>query len=125
MDLYRENILHHYRHPLNYGHLTGPDIVIQDANPSCGDSITIEIQCKKGKDGTHVTDIRFTGEGCAIHQASASMLTDAVKHKSVDEIMTLDLPFVQELLGITLTPSRVKCALLPLEAIQKAVRCVS
>lgn len=121
MDLYREAILEHYKNPHNFGHLDGADVITQDANPSCGDKISIEIRMIE-KDGiTIVSDITFTGEGCAIHQASASMLTDDVKQKSIEEIMKLNLEHVQQLLGTTLTPSRVKCALLPLEAIQKAI----
>jgi nitrogen fixation NifU-like protein len=84
---------------------------------SCGDKIRIEIILS----GNRIEDIRFTGEGCAINQAAASMLTEKVKGKSVAEIMKLDLQYVEGLLGTTLTPSRVKCAMLPLEAIQKAI----
>lgn len=122
MDLYRETIIGHYKHPQNFGHLDGADITVSDTNPSCGDRISVEIRFSGTGPDRKVTDIRFTGEGCAIHQASASMLTESVKQKSTADILKMDLDYVQKLLGTTLTPSRVKCALLPLETIQKAVQ---
>src|SRR3989344_1101215 len=118
MDLYRENILDHYKHPRNFGHLDGANVVSEEVNMSCGDKIRIEILL----DDKMIKDIRFSGEGCAINQASASMLTEKVKDMSSDEIMKLELKDVEHLLGTTLTPSRVKCALLPLDAIQKAIQ---
>lgn len=120
MDLYRENILDHYKHPRNFGHLDGANISSEEINMSCGDKIRIEINVNDGA----VRDIRFSGEGCAINQASASMLTEKVIGMSIAEVMKLDLEYIEGLLGTTLTPSRVKCALLPLEAIQKALQSV-
>lgn len=117
MDLYREEILDHYKHPRNFGHLKGANILSEEINVSCGDRVIIEIKTT----GKIVRDIRFSGQGCAINQASASMLTELVKGMSVRAIMKLTLQDVEKLLGTTLTPSRVKCALLPLEVIQKAV----
>lgn len=117
MDLYREHILDHYKHPRNFGHLDGANISSEEINMSCGDKIRMEIIV----DGNLIKDIRFSGEGCAINQASASMLTEKVKGLRIDEVMTLNLQYVERLLGTTLTPSRVKCAMLPLEAIQKAI----
>lgn len=122
MDLYREQILDHYKHPRNFGHLDGAHVVSEEINVSCGDKIIIEILLSTDKKS--VADIRFSGEGCAINQASASMLTEVVQGMTITDVMKLDLPFVEKLLGSTLTPSRVKCALLPLEAIQKAVHSV-
>lgn len=124
-DLYRENILDHYKHPRNFGHLEGADVKSEEINVSCGDRIVVEIKLQKNKANAQVVeDIRFSGEGCAIDQASASMLTEKVIGMTVSEIMKLDRAYVESLLGTTLTPSRVKCAILPLEAIQKAVQIV-
>ena len=129
MDLYRENILDHYKHPRNFGNLQGADVKSEEINVSCGDRIVIEValkvtgkpQSNRGKKVTVIDAIRFSGEGCAINQASASMLTEKAIGMSVERVMKLDLAYVEKLLGTTLTPSRVKCAMLPLEAIQKAV----
>ncbi len=122
MDLYREVILDHYKHPRNFGHLSGANVTSEEINVSCGDRIVIEIAVHgSGKTPRVIADIRFSGEGCAINQASASMLTEKVKGMDVGAVMKLTLDDVQSLLGTTLTPSRVKCAVLPLEAIQKAI----
>jgi len=117
MDLYRENILDHYKHPRNFGHLDAANAVSEEVNVSCGDKIRVELLV----DGNVVTDIRFSGEGCAINQASASMLTEKVKGMNTSDIRTLTLRDIETLLGTILTPSRVKCAVLPLEAIHKAL----
>ncbi len=132
MDLYREQILDHYKNPRNFGHLEGADVVSEEINVSCGDKITIEIKfatnnqkstpIKSGSKVIHA--IRFSGEGCAINQASASMLTEKVTGMTASDVMKLGLSDIQELLGTRLTPSRVKCAILPLEAIQKAINSV-
>lgn len=120
MDMYRELILDHYKHPRNFGHLDHVDASSEAYNATCGDKMRIEIQALAGKVKS-IQDVRFSGEGCAISQASASMLTESIKGKSVDSIMKLTLEDVLVLLGTELTPSRVKCALLPLEVLQKAV----
>jgi len=122
MDLYRDVILDHYKNPRNYGRLEHPDAASDDANPSCGDRISVGIRFAGSEGERRVGDIRFTGEGCAIHTASASMLTEKVKGMYVADILTLTRADVEKLLGTTLTPSRVKCALLPLEAIQQAIQ---
>ncbi len=125
MDLYREQILDHYKHPRNFGHLEGADVKSEEINMSCGDRIVIELKLTpNGESPQKIIDIRFSGEGCAINQASASMLTEKVTGMETSEVMKLDLSFVESLLGTTLTPSRVKCAILPLEAIQKAIQSV-
>ncbi len=116
MDIYREVILDHYKHPRNFGHLEKPAIIAQDSNISCGDKIVMEIRYKN-----KIEDIRFFGEGCAISQASASMLTEKVKGKEKSEVVKLKLDDITTMLGTTLTPSRVKCAMLPLEVLQKAL----
>lgn len=110
----------HYKHPRNYGHLLRPDAVIEEGNITCGDRIVIEIKFDQKK-GKHVEDIKFSGEGCAISLASASLLTEKAKGMTLEAIMKLTMKDILEMLGITLTPSRVKCALLSLEVLQKGV----
>ncbi len=113
-QLYRELILDHYQHPHNHGTLEDADISYEDTNPLCGDKIRIDMKVRDGV----VEDIKFTGKGCAISQASASMLTDEIKGKPLDEIKHLDKETVFDLIGIPLGPSRVKCALLPLKVVK-------
>ena len=117
MDIYRQTILDHYKHPRNFGHLTRPDAKVEEGNVTCGDRVVMEIKSRKGT----ITDIRFSGEGCAISQASASMLTEKVKGKKVLDVMKLRAGDIVEMLGTTLTPSRTKCATLPLEVLTKAL----
>jgi nitrogen fixation NifU-like protein len=113
-DLYRELILDHYQHPHNHGTIEGADISYEDTNPLCGDKIRIDMKVRDGI----VEDIRFSGKGCAISQASASMLTDEIKGKPLEEIKHLDKQAILDLVGIPLGPTRVKCALLPLKVVK-------
>ena len=117
MDLYRELILDHYKHPRNFGTLEKPDATAQEYNATCGDRIRMEIKTANGK----IEDIKFSGEGCAISQASASMLTEKVKSMGTNAVMKLATDDILALLETTLTPSRIKCAVLPLEVLQKAL----
>jgi len=121
MDLYRETILDHYKNPRNFGHLSGANVTSEEINVSCGDRIVIEMRVESKGKRRIVADMRFSGEGCAINQASASMLSEKVIGMDIKGVMKLTLADVQTMLGTTLTPSRVKCAILPLEAIQKAI----
>lgn len=116
-DFYRENILEHYRNPRNYGHLDHPDLHAEGNNPLCGDEIGIELNVQDGV----VTAIKFHGRGCAISQASASMLTEMVEGKPVEELKNLGKDEILEALGIEVSPARLKCALLPLRAMFYAV----
>lgn len=116
-DLYRELILDHYQHPHNHGEIPSADISYEDSNPLCGDKIRIDIKLKNDI----VEDVKFNGKGCAISQASASMLTDELIGKSLDDIKKLDKKFVLDMLGIPLGPSRIKCALLPLKVVKAGV----
>jgi nitrogen fixation NifU-like protein len=116
-DLYRELILDHYQHPHNHGEIPDADISYEDSNPLCGDKIRIDIKLN----GNIVEQVRFNGKGCAISQASASMLTDELVGKSLDEIKKMDKDFVTNLLGIPLGPARIKCALLPLKVIKAGI----
>ena len=116
-DLYREQILDHYKNPHNYGELSGATHQYHDTNPLCGDEITMFLQV--GDDG-RVNDVHFVGRGCAISQASASILTDEVKGKTLDELKSYGREKVLSDLGITLSPARIKCALLSLKALKGA-----
>ena len=117
MDMYREIILDHYKHPRNFGHLSHASAVANAYNATCGDSIVMEISI----DNKKIADIRFSGTGCAISQASASMLTEKVKEMSISEVEKIKANDIIKMLGTTLTPSRMKCATLPLEVLTKAL----
>ena len=113
-DLYREVILDHYQNPRNYGTLEPADISHEEDNPVCGDRIRLDLRLKDG----HVSEVRFSGHGCAISQASASMLTEAIQGKSLDELKAFGKDDVLDLLGIPLGPVRLKCALLSLKVLK-------
>jgi nitrogen fixation NifU-like protein len=116
-DLYRENILEHYKHPRNKGTLEHPDITYEDANPLCGDKIRMDINVRDGK----IADVRFSGVGCSISQAAASMLCEAIEGKPVDEVKQLGRDDMLEMLGIELGPVRLKCGLLALKTLKAGV----
>jgi nitrogen fixation NifU-like protein len=115
-DFYRDEILEHYTHPHHYGRLENPDISHEESNPLCGDRVRFELQLDG--DGETVQDVRFSGVGCAISKASASMLSDLVVGKTLDEIRHLTREDVLDELGIDLGPVRLKCALLPLKVLK-------
>ncbi|OGK25832.1 SUF system NifU family Fe-S cluster assembly protein [Candidatus Roizmanbacteria bacterium RIFCSPLOWO2_01_FULL_37_13] len=117
MNIYSEVILDHYRYPRNFGSIKDPSKRSVLFNPSCGDKIELDVIFKKDK----VEEIKFRGQGCAISQASASILTDHVLGKAKDELKKIDKEFMIKLLGIELGPNRIKCALLPLEALHKLI----
>jgi nitrogen fixation NifU-like protein len=117
-DLYREIIIEHYKNPSYRGELDPHDITFEDENPLCGDQIRIDLRLDE--DGK-VKEAAFSGHGCAISQASADLLLESIQGKSVDEIKTLSKQDILELLGIELTPVRLKCALLSLKVLKAGV----
>jgi nitrogen fixation NifU-like protein len=117
-DLYRDEILDHYRNPHNFGTLEQPTTVNEGANPLCGDRITLMLAID---DDGNVQDVAFTGRGCAISQASASMLTDEIKGKPLSEIAQLGQQDVLDNLAIEISPARMKCAMLSLDTLRLAV----
>lgn len=117
-DIYREHILEHYKHPQNFGVLKKKDIAVDERNSTCGDTLHLEIHFDaQGR----VDDIAFTGESCAISRASTSLLTETVKKKTRQAISKLTHKEVYALLGVPISPGRAQCALLPLQALRKAV----
>ena len=114
-DIYREIILDHYRNPRNKGKLSGADVSIHDSNPICGDEIDIHLKVEEDK----IKDIKFEGRGCAISQASASMLTEMIIDKPLNTIKDLTKEDILENIGLmNLGPARIKCALLSLKVLK-------
>ncbi len=117
-DMYREVILDHYKNPRNFGTLDPADVSYEDDNPLCGDRIRIDLRLDENQ---RVKEVAFSGHGCAISQASASMLTEEILGKTLDEIRHIGKEQVLELLGIELGPVRLKCALLSLKVLKAGV----
>jgi len=120
-DLYRDYILEHYRAPHNFGTLEHPDAAYEGYNPLCGDRITMMLAIDDAGQTEIISDVAFTGRGCAISQASASLLTDRIKGKPLEEVARIGRADVLEELGIEISPARLKCALLSLDTLQKAL----
>lgn len=119
-DIYREEILDHAKNPRNQGKLVEFDFEYKENNPVCGDTITVQLKLDEQK---KIKEIAFEGNGCTVSQAAASMLFESVKERTVAEIEKLSSKDVLDLLGVeTLTPSRMKCALLSLEALKKGIK---
>ncbi len=117
-ELYKENILEHNRHPHNKKKLSEVSFSEKASNPSCGDSLIIELLIVDSE----VIDAGFSGEGCAISQASTSMFTDKIKGMSIDELRLISPGDVYNLLGIPISPSRSQCALLPYQAVTAIIK---
>ncbi len=115
MQMYREQILDLYENPLNHGALDPHDFSYEEDNPLCGDVIKIDV--RMGEDG-RVTEVAWSGDGCAISQASASLVTEEIKGLTLEEIKKLDKDFILELLGIPLSMARIKCATLSLKVLK-------
>ncbi|MHB1133642.1 MAG: Fe-S cluster assembly sulfur transfer protein SufU [Chloroflexota bacterium] len=114
-DLYRDYILDHYRRPRHKGRLEEADVSHEEHNPLCGDRIVLDLRLEDGR----VKDVRFDGEGCAISQAAASVLTEEILGRSLGELRQLGKKDVLESLGIDeISPARLKCALLPLNTLR-------
>ncbi len=116
-NLYREHILDHYANPRNQGTLDGADISCEWDNPVCGDVVRIDLRLQNGR----VSEARFSGQGCVISMAAASMLTEEIVGKTVEELRALQDEDIFRILGITLGSVRAKCGLLPLQVLQKGL----
>ena len=115
--MYREHILDLYKNPQNFGELKGATQKHREFNPLCGDDIEMQVVISKGQ----VKDVKFKGHGCALSIASSSLITEKAKGMKLEEVMKLTKEDVLELMGIPMGPVRIKCALLPLEALHKTV----
>jgi len=115
-DLYRDNILDHYKNPRNFGELDAHDLEFHDHNPLCGDELGVHIRVEDGK----IADLRFHGHGCAISQAAASISSEELIGMPVDDVGDLSADWVIEQLGINISPTRRKCALLSLKVLRGA-----
>jgi nitrogen fixation protein NifU and related proteins len=113
-QFYREYILDHYRNPRNFGKLEHPDLSHEEDNPLCGDVVGMDFRLRDGV----IEDVRFHGRGCAISQASASLLTERLKGMSLDEAKQIGKEDVLDELGIDISPARLKCALLSLKVLK-------
>ena len=116
-DIYREAILDHSKHPRNKGTLEHPDFTFEDTNPLCGDEIRVDLHVE----GDRVAAVRFSGRGCAISQAAASMLTEMVDGQPVEAVKALTKDDMLEELGVPVSPARLKCALLGLKVMKAAL----
>jgi nitrogen fixation NifU-like protein len=118
LDMYQENILDHYAHPHNKGHLEHADLRAQERNPLCGDEIEVFVSLDAER---RIAEVMFEGQGCAISQAGISMLSDEVKGKTLDELELMTAEDIKELVGVPLSPVRLKCAVLSLQTMHKAL----
>jgi nitrogen fixation protein NifU and related proteins len=120
-DLYRENILEHYKRPHNWSppepELERVDLEFHDVNPLCGDELTVKLEVDTDE---RIAGVRFEGRGCAISQAAASMTSDEIKGMKISDVLALDRSFVLDLLGIDISAQRMKCALLSLKVLKSA-----
>lgn len=116
-SIYREIILEHYRNPSNRGTLDPADFSYEDVNPLCGDEIRIDVRVADD----HVSEIRFSGRGCAVSQASASILTEMAEGKSLDEVKAIGKDELLDEIGIPVSPARMKCAMLGLKVLKAGI----
>ena len=116
-SIYREIILDHYRNPRHKGTLDPADYTYEDTNPLCGDEVRIDLRVRDGA----VSEVAFSGRGCAVSQASASILTELIEGMPLDEVKALTKDDLLEELGIPVSPARMKCALLPLKVLKAGI----
>jgi nitrogen fixation NifU-like protein len=117
-DLYRQELLELYRNPPNKGAVLKPDIRTEESNPLCGDEVEITVRLdKQGR----ITDALFEGKGCVISMASTSLLLEKIKGKTIAEVSAMSTEDLLDMLGLNLTPTRVKCAALPLVTLKKGI----
>src|SRR3989344_4787601 len=116
-DIYRENIIDHFKNPRNYGEIVEAEIKHSELNSFCGDMIRLFVKLKEGK----VEDVKFKGNGCAISMAATSMMTEILKEKTLDEVKNIKKEDIFEMLGIKLGVVRIKCGLLCLNALMKGL----
>ena len=117
-ELYRDYILEHYKSPHHFGTLENPDLQAHDVNPLCGDELQVQLTVD---DAGVITDIAFEGTGCAISQASASIASDEYIGMKVDDVTKLNYGWIEDLLGIDISPTRQKCAQLNLKVMRGAI----
>lgn len=117
-DLYRENILDHYKNPQNFGELEGVDAHSHESNPLCGDELDVFLKF----DSDVVSEVGFTGAGCAISMSAMSMLSEELVGKTRTELASVSYDDIVRLLGVTPAPARVKCAELPVKAVHTAIQ---
>lgn len=118
-DMYQERILEHYRKPRNSGRLDHPDLSGRESNPLCGDQIAIELKLDPTR--SRIEDVRFSGEGCAISVAAASLLTLQIKGKTIAEVVQLTPKDIEKMVGVPLSPVRIKCAMTSFAALGHAL----
>ncbi|WP_396611047.1 Fe-S cluster assembly sulfur transfer protein SufU [Haloferax sp. S1W] len=119
-DMYRQQILDHYKNPRNHGRLEEPTFSHTGENPSCGDTITMDVQL--ADDGETIERVAFSGDGCAISQASASMLTQRLPGTTLSELEEMDTDDITEMLGVDISPMRIKCAVLARQVAQDGAK---
>lgn len=117
-NIQAEIVLEHYREPHNYGTLDNPTVSLTENNPVCGDTVNFSLQVRAGV----IEEAKFVGKGCSISQASASMLTDRIRGRTVEEVKAMTEKDVLDMIGLNLGPSREKCALLSYNTVQKCIR---
>jgi len=115
-DMYRQQILDHYKNPRNYGEMADPDFSHVGENPSCGDTIQVDVAL--ADDDETIEQVAFSGDGCAISQAAASLLTEKLPGTSIDELQAMDTDDVVDMLGVDISPMRIKCAVLARQVAQ-------
>ena len=121
-SIYRQQMIELYKNPLNKGEIEDPTFTHEEDNPLCGDIVQIDVQM--GDDG-RVADVKWSGDGCAVSQVSASLLTEEIQGMTMAEIQAIDQDYILELLGIEVSMSRMKCAVLSLRVLQRGAARVS